>query len=406
MNTAHKIALVTNNKQETYFMKACGIARLAWNWGLARWQEIYQSGAKPSGFSLKKEFNALKRTQFPFVYEAECRPVTKYACQQPFIQLGQAWQRFFKKQAARPRFKKKGKSRDSFYIGGDQLKVDGHYVHIPNLGRVKMRECIRFEGKILSATVSRSADRWFISFCIDTPEQPVACESQTCCGIDLGVNYLAVIATSSVKEGLAIEAPKPLKAHLRKLRGYSRALSKKQLGSKGWKKQKEKIARLHARISNIRKDYLHKLSSLLTDSFLAIGMEDLHVKGMLRNRKLARSIADLGFYEFRRQLTYKSERKGNQLHLADRFYASSKTCSHCGEKKEELSLSIRMYECEHCGYELDRDLNAARNLRNKVPGAYGELTPEEMTALLEKARLSLATSIVETGIQHQTAHFE
>ena len=135
----HKIELKPNNKQITYFKKACGVSRLAWNWGLAKWEEYYKSGKKVDGMILKKEFNSIKKKTFPFVYE-----VTKYACQQPFIQLNEAYKRFFKGIAKRPKFKKKNKIQDSFYIGGDQIKIKDKKVHIPKLGLVKIREKIRF----------------------------------------------------------------------------------------------------------------------------------------------------------------------------------------------------------------------------------------------------------------------
>jgi putative transposase len=151
---AHKIKLNPNNIQRTYFQKASGVARFSWNWGLARWNELYKIGEKPSGMSLKKEFNSLKKSQFTFTYE-----VTKYASQQPFLQLKSAFKSFFKKERGKPRFKKKNRSKDSFYIGGDQIKVDGKKVKIPNLGWVKMSENIRFGGKILNATISKIAHK-------------------------------------------------------------------------------------------------------------------------------------------------------------------------------------------------------------------------------------------------------
>ena len=394
MQVAHKIELRANNKATTYCKKACGTSRFVWNWGLANWEQQYKNGQKPSGFSLKKEFNQIKLEQYPWVYE-----VTKYAAQQPFLDLQEAWERFFKKKAERPRFKKKGKAHDSFYIGGDQLKVLGKKVWIPNLGWVRMREELRFQGKINSAVVSRTAGRWYIAIQVETSIQFQACEKQASIGIDLGINRLATLSN-----GIIFAAPKPLKAELRKLKRKQRKLSKKQKNSRNSEKQKIKIARLHKRISQVRLDTLHKISSWVTSNFSEIGIEDLNVKGMMANHRLAKAIADLGFYEFRRQLEYKSQWKSGNVIVKDRFFPSSKLCSgkECGKKNEALTLKDRIFSCPHCGYQIDRDLNAAKNL-DPVPKVLREFTPEEMTALLKWVHPVLATSIDETGIQHQVA---
>jgi len=390
---AHKIELKANQTQKTYFRKACGVSRFAWNWGLAHWVKQYEEGHRPSGMSLKKEFNQIKRAQFPWTYE-----VTKYASQQPFLDLQDAWSRFFKKQAERPKFKKKGKSRDSFYVGGDQIKFDERRIWIPNLGWVRTREKLRFKGKINSVVVSRTADRWFVSVQVEADILVPQHEKQMPTGIDVGIIHLATLST-----GIIFEAPKPLKKLLRKLKRMNRELSKMQKGSHRFEKQKLKLARLHARIANIRRDHLNKITTWIADHHSDIGLEDLNVQGMMKNRKLSRAIADLGFYEFKRQLTYKLSWRGGKIHLFDRFYPSSKKCSNpdCERSKEELSLSERTYSCE-CGLTIDRDLNAARNL-NPIPKVIREYTPGEMTALGKQAGLVFLTSIGESGIQPKVA---
>ncbi len=151
---AHKIRLRPNREQEAYFRRACGVSRFTWNWALEEWKRQYERGDKPNALELKKRFNAIKRKEFPWTYE-----VTKYASQQPFIHLQSAFQRFFEKQSRYPRYKRKG-VRDSFYIGGDHLQVEGKRIRIPKLGWVRVRESLRFSGRIVSATVSRSADHW------------------------------------------------------------------------------------------------------------------------------------------------------------------------------------------------------------------------------------------------------
>jgi putative transposase len=365
MIIAHCIALNLNNKQMTYCQQAAGTARFAYNWALARWNEQYQawkedkSKPKPSQFSLRKELNAVKREQFPWMLE-----VTKNAPQMAIIQLGDAFKNFWAGRGNYPQFKKKGKSRDSFSITNDQFSVDGSRIRIPNLGWVRMRESLRFnqeKGKILSATISRTADRWYVSITVDTPDTshlPKA-ENQGVVGVDLGVKQLATLSTGEVVTG-----SKPLKHRLNRLKRLSRSLSRKVKGSNNRSKAKQKIARLHAKIANSRSNELHQLTTDLTRRFHTVGIEDLNTKGMMKNSKLSRAISDMGFFEFKRQLQYKSEMRGGLVVIADRFYPSSKTCSVCGHKLETLSLSTREWECPECHAHHDRDLNAAINLAN------------------------------------------
>ena len=253
-----------------------------------------------------------------------------------------------------------------------------------------MREELRFQGKINSVVVSRTADRWFASIQVDTPIQFPKHENQVSVGIDLGINKLATLS-----HGIAFEAPKPLKKLLWRLKRQSRKLSRKALGSNNSKKQIQNHARLHMRIGNIRKDTLHKVTSFLATTYSHIGVEDLNVKGMVRNHKLARSISDVGFGEFRRQVAYKTEWRGGKIVIHDRYLPSSKKCSNCDLVKESLSLSERVFKCE-CSLEIDRDLNAAINL-NPVPKVLREFTPVEMTALRNRVHPVFVTSITESG---------
>ena len=398
---AHKIELKATNKQKTYFSKASGIARLAWNWGVYQWQEQYREGNKPNGLELKKQFNAKKKEDFPFVYE-----VTKYASQQPFIQLQQSYNKFFKKQGGRPKFKKKGKSKDSFYIGGDQIKVIGKKVKIPKLGLVKLRENIRFDGKIMNATVSKIADKWFISFCIEPSMSYFEpCKNQASVGVDLGIKSLATLSN-----GTFIDSPKPLKKYLKKIKRVSRQLSKKVHSRKkgditpksnNYKKHSIKLAKIHKKIADIRTNSLHKLTTALTDNYKYISIENLNVKGMMANHKLAKAISDMGFYEFRRQLEYKSKLKGNILLVIDRWFPSSKTCCNCDNVKKDLTLKERIYKCEKCGIELDRDFNAGINIHNQLPIVHRKVTPVKITAMDLRVNLLNLTSIVEAGSKHQ-----
>ncbi|EIJ36253.1 RNA-guided endonuclease InsQ/TnpB family protein [Thiothrix nivea] len=361
MIISHKIRLTPNDKQAAYFAKAAGTARFAYNWALAEWQTQYaawkddNSQPKPSQFSPRKQLNAIKREQFPWMLE-----VTKNAPQMAIIQLGASFKNFFAGRAKYPQFKKKGKSRDSFTLTNDQFNIDACRIRIPNLGQVRMREPLRFSGRILSATVSRTADQWFASITVDTDQNHLPpTEDQGVVGVDLGVSTLATLSTGEVVAGA-----KPHKALLSRLQRLSSSLSRKVKGSANRTKAKAKLAKLHARIANIRQDTLHPLTTDLTRRFHTISIEDLNVSGMVKNRHLSRAVSDMGFFEFRRQLEYKAEMRGGVVIVADRFFASSKTCSACGEKREKLPLSVRQWDCPACGASHDRDVNAAINLAN------------------------------------------
>ncbi|MGQ9905225.1 MAG: RNA-guided endonuclease InsQ/TnpB family protein, partial [Anaerolineae bacterium] len=361
MLIAHKIALDPNNAQATYFARAAGTARFAYNWALAEWTRQYQawkldnSKPKPSEAALRRQLNAIKREQFPWMLE-----VTKCAPQMAIIQLGQAFQNFFAGRAKYPQFRKKG-VQDRFTLTNDQFAVKGRRIRIPKLGWVRMRESLRFSGRIISGTISRVADRRFVSITVDTPDpsQLPKAENQGAAGVDLGISALATLST-----GEKIAGPKPHTTLLRRLRRLSRSLSRKQQGSSNRRKAQVRLARLHARIAAIRSDALHKLTTDLTRRFRIIGIEDLNVCGMQKNRRLARAIGDMGFYEFRRQLEYKAAMRGGRVIVVGRFYPSSKTCSTCGHVLKSLPLSMREWTCPACGAIHDRDVNAAINLKH------------------------------------------
>ena len=357
---SHCIELDPTNAQATHLAQAAGVARFAYNWALGLWHDIHQlhkldpDVAPTSEAELRKALNALKREHYPWMLE-----VTKCAPQMAIKNLGKAFDNFFAGRSGYPRFKAKGRD-DRFTLSNDLFRVDGSRIFIPKLGWVRMREPLRFTGKIISATISRVADRWFASITVDTPTNSHLrpAENQGAVGVDLGVAALATLSTGEV-----IVGPKPHKALLARLKRLSRSLSRKQKGSANRQKAKIKMARLHARIAAIRLDALHKLTSDLTRRFHTIAIEDLNVRGMMKNRRLARAIADMSFFEFRRQLEYKAAMRGGQVWVADRFYASSKTCSCCGHKLEKLDLSVRAWTCPSCSTHHDRDVNAAINLK-------------------------------------------
>lgn len=400
MLIAHRIAIDPNNVQATYFARACGVARFAYNWALDEWQRQYEawkadnSLPKPSQHALRRQLNAIKREQFPWMLE-----VTKCAPQMAIIQLGEAFKNFFSGRARYPKFRKKG-VHDRFTLTNDQFDIDGCRIRIPNLGWVRMRESLRFTGKILSATISRVADKWFVSITVDTQDNShlTQAENQGAVGVDLGISALATLST-----GETIPGPKPHKALLGRLRRLSRSLSRKQKGSRNRQKAKAKLAKLHARIAAIRSDALHKLTTNLTRRFHTIGIEDLNVRGMMANRHLARSIADMSFFEFRRQLEYKARMRGGVVKAADRFYASSKTCSACGSVQEKLPLSIRQWTCPECGVVHDRDVNAAINLKNMAVSSTVSACGEEGSGPARKRQAKPASLKQEVSFDHVCA---
>jgi len=388
MILAHKIRLAPNNKQATYFAKAAGVARFTYNWALAKAKERYEQD-KSSKFNegeMRKELNKVKREQFPWMLE-----VTKCAPQLAIKEgLARAFKNFFAGRAEFPTFHKKG-VKDSFSLSNDQFAVSGKLIRIPNLGYVRMTETLRFCGKIMGATISRKADKWFVSIQIEMPSpEPIhkSHNENQAVGVDLGVKDLAVLSN-----GTKVAGAKPHKALLSRLRRLNKAVSRKQGAKKGEKrsnnfiKSKKKLARLHERIANIRNDELHKLTTGLAREFGIIGIEDLNVSGMVKNHRLARAINDVSFFEFRRQLEYKAQIKGGIVVAASRVFPSSKLCSTCGYKNENLTLKMREWNCPECGSNHDRDINAAINLRNNAVSytvsACGELVETVTSAKQE-----------------------
>lgn len=211
--------------------------------------------------------------------------------------MGDAYKRFFKGESQYPQFRKKGVN-DRFSLSNDQFAVKDKKIRIPNLDWVKMHESLRFDGKILSAKVFSRGGRWFVSIAVEmTDTVKLTRKTGKSVGIDLGITDLVTLS-----DGTKIKAPKPLKAKLKKLNRLSRQLSRKLKGSSNRAKAKAKLSRLHLKISNIRKDALHKLTTSLVKEYDVIAIENLNTKGMMKNRKLSRAISDLGFYEFKRQL--------------------------------------------------------------------------------------------------------
>ncbi len=357
-----KTELKLNNQQRTQLAKHCGVARHAWNWGLGLTKQILDHNREnsqerikfPSAIDLHKWLVAMVKPFCPWYYE-----VSKCAPQYALRQLSSAWKQAFKKVEKPPRFKKKGRD-DSFTVDGS-LQVDHFRVKVPVIGWLKTYERLMPTGyQPKSFTISRQADRWFVSWFIET-EPSEAVPGLPVVGVDLGVKALATLSTGEVFVGA--NSYRKYEKKLSRLQWLNRH---KKYGSANWKKAQVKIARLHRKIANIRKDTLHKLTTYLAKNHSRIGIENLNVSGMLANHKLAKVVADMGFSEFRRQLEYKCQLYRSELVVVDRWFPSSKTCSNCGTKKETLSLCERVFHCDHCDFECDRDLNASINLEKAV----------------------------------------
>ena len=348
-----KVRLELNNKQTTLANKHAGVARYAYNWGKSICDLAIQNKEhRPTAIDLHKKFVAEEKSIKPWLYE-----VSKCSPQQGLRNLDEAYKRTFKVKSSRfPKFKKKGQ-HDSFYLEG-AIKTDNNKIKVPKFGWLKCSEILP-DCEIKNIVISKTANQWFVAFKIQFEPQ-ITNKINDVVGVDLGIKTLAVLSDSKV-----FDAIKPYKKNKRKLKILQRKLSKKQKGSQNRKKACLKVAKLHYRIANIRKDALHKLTTYLSKNHTEICIEDLNVNGMSKNHKLASAILDGGFSEFRRQLEYKCQWYGSILTIVDRFYPSSKTCSGCGNVKKELKLSEREYVCENCGLIIDRDLNAAINLRNK-----------------------------------------
>jgi putative transposase len=383
MLLAHKIALDPNVVQRVYFARAAGTARFAYNWALAEWKRQYKAGEKPNATALRRQLNAIKRAQFPWMYD-----VTKAAVQEAIIDLGTAFRAFFEKRGKYPRFKSK-QGCASFCAANEAgtFRAEGRRIKLPVVGWVRMREAVRFFGPLKRATVSLEGDRWFVSLMIETDDVRLVAQPLAVIGVDLGVSVLATLSTGEV-----IEGPKAHAAALRRQRRLNKALARKRRGSANFRKAKARLAKLHARIANVRRDATHKLTTDLTKTYRLIGIEDLNVRGMAANRHLARAVMDGGFFESRRQLDYKARLYGSRIMVASRWYPSSKTCSCCGVIKETLALSQRMFACDSCGFETGRDHNAALNLARLAASSAVAACGETRADAVRKSRVKRASA--------------
>ncbi len=324
---------------------------------------------------LHRELNALKHTAVPWMYE-----VSKCAPQEALRNLDRAFDGFFRRAALQkagkhrgkvgfPRFKSKKRGLGSFRLTGS-IAVVADAIQLPRLGRLRLKErgYLPTSGvKVLSATVSEQAGHWYVSVLVEH-EQTALANTGPLVGVDLGVKTLATLS-----DGTVAPNPRHLQQRLRQIKRCQRAVSRKQQGSHNRRKAVQRLARLHRRVTNQRVNTLHQFTSRLAKTKSVVVIEDLNVAGMLKNHHLAQAIGDVGWGEFRRQLTYKADWYGCRVVVASRWEPSSCTCSCCGWVDEDLSLADRVFICRNsvrpdCGLVIDRDLNAAINL-SKLAGS-------------------------------------
>ena len=374
MFEAVKVALDPTPAQERRLLSHAGGARFAYNTMLAHVKAALDAGEKLdwSFYSLRKRWNADKDT---LAVDAEGSPWWQENSREAYYSGIEAlakglsnWSKSRRgdrkgRKVGFPKFKVKGKAAPKFTYRSDSfglIKNDPKALKLPRIGRVHCMEDVAArvgDARVLRMTVSQRAGRWYASLTVEHDEPVATPPKGGSVGVDLGVKRLATLS-----DGTVVENPRYLRKAERKLKQAQQTLSRKTKGSNRRAKARMKVARLHAHVANQRLDAMHKLTTRLAETFSDISIEDLHVAGMVKNHRLAKSIADAAFGEFRRHLEYKTTRTGARLHVVDRWYRSSKTCSGCGSVKAKLSLAERTYRCDSCGLVLDRDLNAAINI--------------------------------------------
>ena len=365
MILSRKIRCLPTKEQITIFKKASGTARFIYNLMLSENKNVYhnylQSNIKSkspfiSGYNFGKHITKLKKLPEYLWLSEVGRKVTTQAC----IDCDNAFKKFFKKLSGFPKFKKKGK-RDSFYVNYETFKRTSNGFKGERLGNVRTAEPLPKADKYHNPRIVYDGKYWYITFGIDVPEEVNVNNNGETLGVDLGIKTFATVSDGTVVPNIN-KSRKP-KSIYRKIKHFQRKLARCKKGSKNRIKVIRKLQLLHRKLRCIRSNHIHQATTMLVRTKpVKIVIECLNVLGMLKNRKLSKAISEAGFYEFARQLEYKCKLYGIDFVKADRFFPSSKLCSNCGCKKNELKLSERIYHCEHCGNVMDRDLNAAINL--------------------------------------------
>ena len=381
MKRSHCIALKPTLEQEVLFGQHAGYARFAYNWAVGEFSAGLDVGEWLSERTLRPRWNKVKGMIAPWGARLS-QNAAKYAIVD-FGQASESWGEYRQKvktghrsgrRVGFPRFKRR-KHEQGFRAdnGPDTVRVDGKVVVLPKIGRVAMVEQLRFSGSIREVTVNRTAGTWFACFCVEDGQEPPLVKDGPTVGVDVGVGTMATCS-----DGTAVENPKALSGALTRLRHMDKAIARSRNvhGKSNHSKRRERLyvrrRRLHARAVNVRNDNHHKATTAIAKSAGRVVVETLNVAGMMMNRRLARAIADAGMSGFLTKLEYKCGWYGAEFEKADRWFASSKLCSHCGWKNNDLTLSDREWWCSGCGVLNDRDGNAADNLANwagfELPG--------------------------------------
>lgn len=356
MYRAYKYRIYPTSEQETLLAKSFGCARWFWNYALNLCQETYKNTGKglTRGYIqgllpvLKKEYEWLKD---PY---SQCLQVVA-------LNLSTAYKNFFNKRAMPPKFKSKHGRQSISYP--QNVKFDGDYINLPKIGLVHCRLHRTFDGTIKTVTVSRNPDgKYFVSVLIeDGQANPESAPANKAVGIDLGLTHFAITS-----DGSKFENPKFFVKCQRNLKRKQQKLSRKQKGSENRKKVRLEVAKVHSKIARCREDFLHKLSRKIVNENQVIAVENLNIKGMVKNHNLAKAISDVGWGMFCTMLKYKTESEGKQYIEIDRWFPSSKSCHVCLNRVDNLTLDVRGWTCKHCGTHHDRDVNAAINIRNEA----------------------------------------
>jgi len=395
MKLRYKYRIYPTDPQKRLMSQLFGCCRVVFNDALAYCQEQYRSSnKKPSGNELSKRLTELKKTE-----EKEwLTEVSSVPLQQSLRDLEQAYSNFFKsckgqrkgQNVKPPKFKKrKSKQSARFTDNGFKLSPNSDYIHLAKIGDIKVIWSRELPAVPSSVTLIKdSADRYFVSFVVEFNPQQLPQNGQSV-GIDLGITDFATLSN-----GEKVKSPKPLKKQLKRLRRLQRNLSRKQKGSKRREVARKKLARLHAKISDTRNDFLHKLSTRIIRENQTIVLEDLNVSGMMKNRKLSRAISDLGWRSFRTMLEATSVMYGRDFRVIDRWIPTSQICSCCGFRGGKKELNIREWICLNCGTSHNRDVNAAVNI--KVAGGLSET----LNGRGEKVRLSVKRAHLAEASTH------
>ena len=355
MQRSHVIRMYPTMDQETQLRKTAGTSRYAYNWALAKWKEMHK--AVVDGESTERP-STVKLSAIWTKERPEWSKETNRSSQtQAIMNVGKAFQNLWRGIGKYPQFHKKGR-KESFYVNNSHAWVKGSLISLPNIGRVRLAEPLRYSGKVMSYTVSTYAGQWYVAVAVETLDdvRPHCCNPQSVVGVDVGLHHIAVAS-----DGTTCDAPESLKRLERKIKDRQRALSRSHRNSNNYRKLLLKKQRVQNRINNIRKDVTHKFTTTISKNHGVVVTEDLNLKGMKEKaqwKSLRRSLQSSMMGMILWQLSYKA-----QKHVkVDRFFPSTKMCSSCGHVREEVPLSERTYVCPACGAVIDRDMNAAVNL--------------------------------------------